>query len=1320
MTINVTDVDEPPSAPGAPTVTPVTGSSDSLSVIWTAPDNTGKPDIESYDLQYRKGTTGDWTDGPQDETGATATISGLDAASEYQVRVRATNDEGDGEWSQSGSGTTGATPTLAITLSLDVDSNVTVTSLGQLRVSEDYGDLRIGLRAEANVQPTEDFEVTLNIVDVATVAGGDYRWPSSTYAFSAAGFMLDGGRYGLTVSNDLEVIDDDIVERHQLADLEIDDTTLPSYVTAGGDFPTVNDHGVTILNDDEATVSMMDLVMNEGEQAEARLLVSHQVEFAFTVVLEILDNQSHQSLDEFEKIGLAAKFESLAGEATTTVESKDNSRFEPDQTFEVELVYQDTDSSILLDEEPRPTITVRDDDNAPTFAAATATREVAENSTVGTNAGTPVTATDDDGDTLTYTLEGTDAASFAIVSSSGQIQTKAGVTYDHEANTSYSVIVKADDSNGGTDTIAVTINVADVDEPPSAPGAPAVSRLSGVSDGLDVTWTAPDNTGKPDIESYDLQYRKGTTGDWTDGPQDETGLSATITGLDAGSEHQVQVRATNDEGDSDWSAPGSGFTNRPPKISALDIGASIPENSAPNEVVIREGVIPLFVSDADGDTLTYSLAGADAASFSIDASNATIRTVSGVTYDHEATPAHSMMLKVEDAHGGTATVTLNVNVADVDEPPSEPGAPTVDAVSGAPDSLLVTWTAPSNIGKPDIESYDLQYRKGTSAWTDGPQDETGLSATITGLDAGTEYQVRVRATNDEGDGDWSASGSGSTISQADELADTEVPAGWGLIPSGLGRGDRFRLLFRTSDTSDASSSDIAYYNTFVQTAAGSGHADIQGHSAVFKVLGSTGDTDARDNTNTTYAVNDKGVRIYWLNGSKVADDYEDFYDGSWSNPNGGKDENGLDRPNPLVGSNPGNPAGTFTGSQADGTEDAGHALGATRVTLGQPLTSMLVESSSNSWAFYGLSGVFVVEDSASADATLSALSLSGVTLSPGFAADTLTYTASVDNAVDSTTVTATANDDGATVVILPADAADATDGHQAALAVGDTAVSVAVTAEDGTTTQTYTVTVTRADAAPELVVTITADPTTVNGGGTVQLNATVTGASGAVTYAWRGLGRYSNDGILNPVWTAHLASSNDVVTILELAVFADGVTAVAEVGITVRGNQAPEVSLEDVPTEVDGGEEVSLTAAVTDPEGDGLTYAWTSSAGGSFDDASAAGTTWTAPDATRQEQPVTLTLTVTDDGAGTRSTTQSRAVAYRASQRGPDGVRIGAASNGAGRPGGAAHQQRPSTPTRRTTPRPMSGPAAGAEPSTTPRRPAPRGRPRTPPRRSRR
>ena len=64
--------------------------------------------------------------------------------------------------------------------------------------------------------------------------------------------------------------------------------------------------------------------------------------------------------------------------------------------------------------------------------------------------------------------------------------------------------VKADDGNGGTDTIAVTINVTDVAEQPAKPDPPTVTPTAGAADSLDVSWVKPDLNGGPDITGYDV------------------------------------------------------------------------------------------------------------------------------------------------------------------------------------------------------------------------------------------------------------------------------------------------------------------------------------------------------------------------------------------------------------------------------------------------------------------------------------------------------------------------------------------------------------------------------------------------------------------------------------------------------------------------------------------------------------------------------------------------------------------------------------------------------------------------------------------------
>jgi len=99
---------------------------------------------------------------------------------------------------------------------------------------------------------------------------------------------------------------------------------------------------------------------------------------------------------------------------------------------------------------------------APTFTDGTSTtRSVEENTATGVNIGNPIAATDANNDTMTYTLGGTDASSFSIVSSSGQLQTRSAL--DYETKSAYTVTITVSDGSL-TDTITVTINITDIAE----------------------------------------------------------------------------------------------------------------------------------------------------------------------------------------------------------------------------------------------------------------------------------------------------------------------------------------------------------------------------------------------------------------------------------------------------------------------------------------------------------------------------------------------------------------------------------------------------------------------------------------------------------------------------------------------------------------------------------------------------------------------------------------------------------------------------------------------------------------------------------------
>ena len=101
-----------------------------------------------------------------------------------------------------------------------------------------------------------------------------------------------------------------------------------------------------------------------------------------------------------------------------------------------------------------------DENDDPIFIEGdSTTRSVAENTEAGVNIGGPVSATDEDGDPLAYTLGGIDAGSFGIVGTTGQLQTRAEL--DYETKDVYSVTVLVSDGKGGTDTIGVAISVTD-------------------------------------------------------------------------------------------------------------------------------------------------------------------------------------------------------------------------------------------------------------------------------------------------------------------------------------------------------------------------------------------------------------------------------------------------------------------------------------------------------------------------------------------------------------------------------------------------------------------------------------------------------------------------------------------------------------------------------------------------------------------------------------------------------------------------------------------------------------------------------------------
>ena len=381
-------------------------------------------------------------------------------------------------------------------------------------------------------------------------------------------------------------------------------------------------------------------------------------------------------------------------------------------------------------------------------------------------------ATDPNGDNISWSIGGDDAAAFTIASAStngatAELSTAMNTTLDYDSGKIlYEFSLRASDGKGGEAVAVVRVSVWDAS--PTAPTAPTVAAASHSS--LDVSWSGPDRgTGtlqRPAATDYDLRYcptgsscddETGT--DWSAHDHTGTGTTATITGLDANTEYAVQVRASNAEGAGPWSPSGTGTTNAAPTQGNRAPTITNPPSSSPTVVENTASGTSLHrftATDADGDTITWSLEGKDAGLFAISAGGE-LSTASAL--DHEESATRTITVQANDGTD-TRSVTVTVKVADTSEPPGQPIMPTVEVASTT--SLKVTWSAPPNAG-PDITDYDVRYRVGTSGnWTNHTYNDTATSTTITGLTEDTGYEVQVRASNAEGTGDWSNSGTGST------------------------------------------------------------------------------------------------------------------------------------------------------------------------------------------------------------------------------------------------------------------------------------------------------------------------------------------------------------------------------------------------------------------------------------------------------------------------------------------------------------------------------------------------------------------------------
>ena len=351
------------------------------------------------------------------------------------------------------------------------------------------------------------------------------------------------------------------------------------------------------------------------------------------------------------RVGDDTKLDFEGTQATYTVEVKAEDPFALSDVVVVIITVTDVDEPPVLGLVPGNT--------APKFAAAAYTREVAENTAAGMPIGDPVAAADGEGDALTYSMSGADAASLTIGRTSGQIRTKDAL--DYETKSSYTVTVTAADPAGLSDTATVTITVTDVDEDPVVSGNAAVDYAENGA-GMVATYAATDP------ENGDIAW--SLSGD--DADDFEISGAGMLTFMsppdfesptDANADNMYSVMVVASDGTNDG-AMGVTVTvtdvdeNVAPEFAEDTTTREVEENT-PQGANIGG---PVAAMAGDDDTLTYAIGGADASSFIIIRTTGQIKVREAL--DYETKNSYTVTVTATDESDLSDTITVTIMVTD--------------------------------------------------------------------------------------------------------------------------------------------------------------------------------------------------------------------------------------------------------------------------------------------------------------------------------------------------------------------------------------------------------------------------------------------------------------------------------------------------------------------------------------------------------------------------------------------------------------------------------------------------------------------------------
>jgi len=306
--------------------------------------------------------------------------------------------------------------------------------------------------------------------------------------------------------------------------------------------------------------------------------------------------------------------------------------------------------------------------NARLEGGTVALASIAENTAIGTVVGSVVGVDNDLRENWSYALINDADGRFAINANTGQITVANDSLLNYEAATSQDIIIRATDTGGLSVDKTFTISLADVNE------APVISSASLTLNEGDTVTLSSANFGVSDPDNTSFTYTVSSVSGGYFQLSSAAGnsitqfTSADLSGglvqfVDDGNEVAPSFSMTVNDGalNSNTLAATIHYTavnDNTPVISSGS-SASVNENSPINTVVYTA-----TGSDADGNPLTWSLSGADAALLNIDANSGAVTLNAFADYESKASYSFNVVASDGTLSSSQAVTLAVVNLND--------------------------------------------------------------------------------------------------------------------------------------------------------------------------------------------------------------------------------------------------------------------------------------------------------------------------------------------------------------------------------------------------------------------------------------------------------------------------------------------------------------------------------------------------------------------------------------------------------------------------------------------------------------------------------